>query len=411
MLGTMSPGRPPRFLLYSHDGVGFGHVRRNLHVAAALVRARPDASVLLATGVEGLDMLPADAPVDVLRLPGIRKVDNDSYVSRRLALPAREVRSLRSGLLLAAVQRYRPDVIVADKHPGGASGELVDALSFHRATGGRAAVGLRDVLDAPERAGEEWRRADAAHCILALHDLVLVYGQAELFDPLRGCVVPDAVRRRVRYCGYVRGPEEPAQPVRRGCRGGDRPVVLATAGGGEDGGALLGAFIGAARLAGWDARAVTGPQLDAGERARLEREATRSGVLLTASVAGLGRWVQQADAVVCMGGYNSLVEVLAAGVPAVCVPRARPRTEQLIRARILAERGLVTVVEPERLTPDRLRLAVDEALAIDRGALAARTHTTMDLGGATRAAAALIELAATPGLVSDGRRELRKESA
>lgn len=30
-------GSPNRFLLYSHDGLGLGHVRRNLVIAAALV--------------------------------------------------------------------------------------------------------------------------------------------------------------------------------------------------------------------------------------------------------------------------------------------------------------------------------------------------------------------------------------
>ncbi len=57
-----------RFLLYSHDGLGLGHVRRNLAIAAALVDADPDASVLLATGADEVNSLGVSPRVEVLRL-------------------------------------------------------------------------------------------------------------------------------------------------------------------------------------------------------------------------------------------------------------------------------------------------------------------------------------------------------
>ena len=57
------------------------------------------------------------------------------------------------------------------------------------------------------------------------------------------------------------------------------------------------------------------------------------------------------DAVLCMGGYNTTCEVLGLAVPAVIVPRMTPRLEQLMRARRLADRGLVHWLHPEGLTP------------------------------------------------------------
>jgi len=52
-----------------------------------------------------------------------------------------------------------------------------------------------------------------------------------------------------------------------------------------------------------------------------------------------------------MGGYNTVTEVLATDTPALVVPRCRPRTEQLVRARRLSDRGLVDYVHPDDLHP------------------------------------------------------------
>lgn len=68
-----------RFFFYSHDGFGLGHVRRNLSVAHALVELAPQASVLVATSAEEAESFGLPSRVDVLKLPGLRKLDNEHY--------------------------------------------------------------------------------------------------------------------------------------------------------------------------------------------------------------------------------------------------------------------------------------------------------------------------------------------
>ncbi len=388
--------RAPRFLLYSHDGSGLGHLRRNLNLAAALVEACPAASVLIATGSEALDSFVVPPSVDVLRLPGVRKLSNDRYSARRLALDDDEVGALRAALLATAVKAFRPNVLVADKHPAGVHGELVPALEALRAIGGRAAVGLRDVLDGAAEAQRGWLDG-GLEAVLVFHDLVLVYGEQELLDPLAGSGLAGRSDVEVRYCGYVvAGPAPGSAPVGPAIpRTAGSPLVIASAGGGEDGTALLAALLAAARGTSWDVVAVTGPQAEPCDRARLDALATAAGATVVTSIPELGSRLAGADAVVCMGGYNSLAEVLAAGVPAVCVPRVVPRTEQLVRAEAFAEHGLLRVVRPATLDPARLRSEVDAALATDRAALADRVAGLVRLDGRHRAAAALLELAGT----------------
>lgn len=384
----------PRFLLYSHDGSGLGHLRRNLNLAAALVEACPSASVLLATGSEALDAFVVPPSVDILRLPGLRKVGHDRYAARRLALGDDEVRGLRGAVLAAAVATFRPEVVVADKHPAGVHGELVPALGVLHTGGGRAAFGLRDVLDGAAGAHRNWHEG-ARDGVLRYHDLVLVYGEPGLLDPIAGSGLAGRAGLDIRYCGYVVAGPTAVPPTPRVPRLARRPSVIATAGGGEDGTAVLRAFLTAARGAPWDALAVAGPHADSRDRAQLDALAAAAGTSVVTSVPELGGRLACADAVVCMGGYNSLAEVLAAAVPAVCVPRVSPRTEQLVRAEAFAAHGLLRVVRPDDLDPVRLRSEIDAALVTDRSALAARVAALVRLDGSHRAAGALLDLAAT----------------
>jgi predicted glycosyltransferase len=88
---------------------------------------------------------------------------------------------------------------------------------------------------------------------------------------------------------------------------------------------------------------------------------------------------------VSQGGYNTVVELLAAGARSVIVPFAAPgETEQTRRADRLAAEGLAHVLAEAELTPERLAAAIDQALA-------ARPPQgrAIDLGGAEEAARAV----------------------
>src|SRR5215831_6187057 len=113
-----------RFFFYSHDGMGLGHVRRQIAIAAALRELEPNAQVLLATSVDDVAGLGLPPNVDTLKLPGLRKIANGDYSSRRLGIPKRDMHKLRSALLLEAVKAFGPDIVLVDKHPFGARGEL-----------------------------------------------------------------------------------------------------------------------------------------------------------------------------------------------------------------------------------------------------------------------------------------------
>src|SRR5262252_2712439 len=147
-----------RFFFYSHDGMGLGHVRRHIAIAAALHETAPEAQVLLATSIDEVASLGLPPNVDTLKLPGLRKIANSEYASRRLDLPNAQMRALRSAVLREAVSGFEPDLMLVDKHPLGAGGELHQALEVAKASGTRLVLGLRDILDEPSAVIEEWSR-------------------------------------------------------------------------------------------------------------------------------------------------------------------------------------------------------------------------------------------------------------
>jgi predicted glycosyltransferase len=90
---------------------------------------------------------------------------------------------------------------------------------------------------------------------------------------------------------------------------------------------------------------------------------------------------------VSQAGYNTVLDILAARVPAVVVPFAAEReTEQQLRAERLAARGVLELVPEAELSPARL------ALAIERAVDAAPPRIAIDTGGARRTAGLIAEM-------------------
>lgn len=381
-----------RYLFYSHDGVGLGHTARNLAIARALAERDPDATILLATGTDDALQLGVPERVEILKLPSLRKIANERYAARRLLLNERQIHSLRSDLLAGTVRSFQPHVMLVDKHPLGAGGELRSALSLLQQQGGAAVLGLRDILDEPEVVVAEWSRHNLRSVIAEFYDRILIYGEPDVFNPVTEYSMPATLAARTLFCGYViNDATTPCKPMANSnsVRRKGRPRVVATVGGGEDGGELLEQFLHACVGAPWSGVAVSGPFAQNGAKARLFELAGRSKSKLFEFVPNLWRAFEPIDALVCMGGYNTLCEGLAHSVPIVCVPRVHPRREQYLRAECFSRLGLLEFVDPEMLSAPVLRDAVLRALSRPSGCTAAR----LNFAGAIRAAEMLSTLA------------------
>ncbi len=372
-------GGRPRVLFYSHDGTGLGHLRITLPLATALARQRPDASLLALTGSLQTHAFDLPPNLDYVKLPSVPK--------RRLyeGLPPAPARGafknvifLREAIARATALAFSPHLVVVDHAPAGLFRELAAALETLHATTPRPRLVLlmRDITFGPTQTRDLWRKEGVYDLLDRVYDRILVYGQREIFDPIAEYELSPTVAVKTAFCGYLR-PPAPARPeaeVRAELGADDRPLAVVTVGGGADGGPLLRTYLRAVNEPGTAEMAsfvVTGPLLDAAERAELSALAAGlPHVRLVPFVAGLESYLRAADVVVTMGGYNAVCEAVAAGKRAIVVPRTPGPEEQLIRAERFARRGLVTLMHPDQLTPERLRLAIRAELA--RGTSPAR---------------------------------------
>ena len=165
-----SKPRASRVLFYSHDTFGLGHLRRSRTIAGALTEADDQMSALIITGSPVAGRFTFPERVDYVRLPGVTKRSDGSYVSEKLSFDIDETTVIRAGLIKSMVQLFEPDIIVVDKEPTGFRGELRPALEWMHKTGKtKLVLGLRDVLDGPELLAEEWDRKNAVQALSLIH--------------------------------------------------------------------------------------------------------------------------------------------------------------------------------------------------------------------------------------------------
>jgi predicted glycosyltransferase/nucleoside-diphosphate-sugar epimerase len=405
----------PRVLAYSHDGYGLGHLRRNLRIVNGLRRQRPDLQAVLVTGAKSAERLVAPFGMQCVPLPSVVKVANGRYVVDDHDASLEEVMRQRSNVLADAVRDFRPDLLLVDRYPRGMHDELARALGVYadEQPGAPAVLGLRDILDSPDVIRSEWRAQGHSRAILDTYQMVLCYGDPSVYDPIREYGLPGDVAERIRFTGYLADELFAADaPEVRDRHEPDGRLAVCTLGGGRDAAFIAQAFLSAIdhlRQDGWTGVLITGPYMATDDVERLRQAST--GVPVIRMVDDLPSYLAAADAVVCMGGYNTTCEVLALAVPAVIIPRVRPRQEQLMRAERLSARGLLRWMHPTGLTPHALAENMDAVAGQPRGELAARIGSIAHRGVQTAAQhlAALLPAARQaepPGLPPAGEQEL-----
>lgn len=381
----MTSSRRRRIAFYSHDTQGLGHIRRNIALAGAIVAAEPHTDVLILTGAPQATSLPLPPNTEVVTVPTVAKDADGQYAARTFAMDFSSLINLRSSLISTALQAFAPDVVVVDKVARGLDGELEPGLAALRDVRGhttgvrpRIVLGLRDILDDPLTAIHEWRASGTTQAIDEHYDEVWVYGDRSVVDVVRDYDLPLEVASKIRYTGYLaEGRDEGLLPPRDEPkrRPVPRPFVLCMVGGGQDGYATALAFARATYPAGHTGVIITGPYMQPSLRRRLMAIAEeRTDLVVREFVTDASTLITQAAAVVSMGGYNTVCEVLAAEVPALIVPRVRPRQEQLVRAERLDDLGLVDSMHPDDVSPQQLAAWLDDVAASgtsrDRGSIA-----------------------------------------
>lgn len=350
-----------RIILYSHDTLGFGHLRRNLLIATALKARLAQAEILMIGGMREAGAFEFPKGVDCITLPAYAKGSDGTYAPRDLGGDLAALTELRAKMIKATVKAFAPDLMIIDNVPRGALFELDQTLAMLKARGKtRIVLGLRDVIDTPSEVRKQWIRQRNFETVRKFYDAVCVYGDPAFYDLLEDCGLDKGIGVPAQHMGYLdhstRLSSAVADRDRDAVLAGDTsPYVLCAVGGGRDGAALCEAFARAPLPEGHRGILVTGTQMPDQLRTQLhDAIAGRDDITLVPFVREPIALMAGAARIVSMGGYNTTCEILLLRRTALIVPRAEPRQEQLIRTRHLAARGLVSMLHPDDLTPDAI---------------------------------------------------------
>jgi predicted glycosyltransferase len=380
-----------RILCFVQHLLGIGHVRRS----AAIVRQ-------LLAGGHTVEVLYGGFPVGVAdfgnaaftQLPPV-KAANTAYthlIDSAGAPLSPALSAERLALMLARLAAFAPDVLMMEMFPFGRRqlrGELIPLLEQARAMSPKPVLvsSVRDVL-IPRRdpAKDRWMAATANQ----LFDHIIVHADPQFIQLADTFAFADLLTVPLHYSGYVVERESAATDDV-----GTEEEVLVSTGGGQTGEPLLKAALAARRLgaaAGLPWRLRAGPNLPAATFERLRAEAaTLPNTILECAQADFPARLRHCALSISQAGYNTAMDILAAGCRAIVVPLAGDdQTEQTYRAERLAARGAFRLLPTDAATPDALRALINTALTTPKPT---QNGLALDLDGSTHTAQVLAQLA------------------
>ncbi len=354
--------RSPKILFYVQHLLGIGHLRRTATLTRNLMRAGFDVTVV--SGGHEIDIDLGGARL--VQLPATRATD--LYFKVLVDEEGHQIddswREKRAAVLLQLWEDVRPDILIFELFPFGRRQmrfELVPLLEAAKGADEPPLIvsSVRDILVAQTKSG---RNDEMLGLVEKYFDHVLVHGDPELISLDKTFPHTSRIKDKINYTGYV--------VDRTGVKGGKNAPgageVIVSSGGGAVGTNLLKTAMKARDLSSandrtW--RVMVGTTVEDEVFQELSALAPQ-GVIVERARKDFTTLLMNCDLSISQGGYNTVMEVLYANCRAVIVPYAGGlETEQTLRARLLAEKGVLKIADEDGLTPELLASQVTEALS------------------------------------------------
>lgn len=360
-----------KVLFYCQHVLGMGHFIRS----AALVAGLADRfQVCFLNGGEIVPGFEFPTNVQVVNLPPMKADETFKQLQTAAEEKLAEIQTRRVQQILATFAQVQPDLVIIELFPFGRKKfgfELLPLLAHIRlhAPQTRVVCSLRDILvSRPDQSKYEGQVCDLLN---RYFDALLIHADPafqrleETFTNTHAIAIP------IDYTGYVVQPGSPEDLVDAEAAGpapaaeelplpADRPLLLASIGGGRVGYELLAATTAASKLLQptWPHHLLifTGPYLPEEQFTQLQTlVADQPQITLRRYTTRFLTYMARAQLSLSMAGYNTCMNIVTTGTRALVLPfTGGQNDEQTIRAHKLAARGVVGVLEPAELAPDRL---------------------------------------------------------
>lgn len=361
-----------KLMFYCQHILGIGHLVRSMEIVRGLVA---DFEICFVNGGKAIAGFEVPAGVEVVNLPAIEtdaEFESLSVVDDSRSLE--EVQEFRKNQLLDIFNSFQPDVLMVELFPFGRrrfSFELIPLLDRVKAQGIKTKVvcSLRDIVVTKQ----DRERHEEKICKLMnqYFDLLLIHGDRQ-FQPLEESFsrISD-LNCPVYYTGYVvqSSPENPLlNDEDKAALESDEPLILASIGGGRFGHELLDSLVEAApilqRIVPHQIQIFTGPFFPEAKFAQMQLLAsTQPNISIQRYTPNLLAYMEKADISISMGGYNTTMNILTTRVRAMMLPFVgNGDLEQTIRSQKLERLGILDVIHPADLEPQKFALKIVKCL-------------------------------------------------
>lgn len=337
----MMPNVIDAFVIFQYSN-GVGHLARCSSIAQAISAI---AHVTMFSGGKPVEGYMPPSGVDFVQLPAIRW----GTTADAPAVPVdpnytmAETESIRSKLLVESYHRIKPKIIVieyfhfAPRRFGRTLDELFDALDQEQ----HRPIVICSTRTYPMRPQDANSDADRINQLLRKNFSAVLHHADSRFFPLSslGPFLQSALTgTTVWQTGFIRRPL-----ARRDVNTSPSRGLLLTVGGGSALGAkLLIRWIAAAKAGSAELlplTAVCGPLMHADDLKLVHAEQD-DNVTVYNQVANMDELIASSRAVVCLGGYNTLVEALSLGKPVLAFPHGG-LGDQAFQVNTLHSRGML----------------------------------------------------------------------
>lgn len=350
-------------LMYSHDTYGLGHIRRTMAIASHLLEPRVNIIILTGSPIAGRFSFPDQ--IDFVRIPGMIKKTNEDYQPLSIKINPHHALDIRKSIITATAKTFQPHLFIVDKEPFGLKREVLPTLQWLKRArpATRTILGMRDIMDDAPTVKRDWQEKGIYKVLEELYSEIWVYGIQHYYDPIVEYDIADSISRKIHFTGYIprKVPSKDAVlniKKEHGIHAGEKLVVVTTGGGG-DGFSVMDTYLTMLESMNtpppFRSVLITGPFMPKQQRRNIFKRARQLGIRTYHFFRQMEKIFAAADLVVCMGGYNTLCEILSQGTLSLVIPRETPRKEQLIRAQAFQRQRLVDYIPWDDFTAPLLQ--------------------------------------------------------
>ncbi len=359
---------------YCQHVLGIGHFHRSMEICKAIARRHPTTLIVGGPPVEV-----AHSGIHVLKLPGLQmdsEFNNMVPCNSDFSLEA--IKTARKKQLFAHFQENRPDIFITELYPFGRKAfrfeldPLLQAIRDGSLPRCSCYCSVRDIL-VEKSTGREKFEQRAVQTVNSYFNGILIHADPDIitldetFSRMADIHIP------LHYTGFVTKSDPEAHEARDRIRKKlalsplDK-LIVASIGGGNVGSELLYAATEAFKIMSGSIPAhlqlFCGPYCDTKMYQALQSN-IQDNITIDRFTDHFPEWLEAADLSISMAGYNTCMNLVQTGIPALVYPFKQNR-EQRLRAERLGRKVPIVIMEDIDLAPQLLSRRMIQQLAIPR---------------------------------------------